>query len=193
MSVEKKIEEAIREILRFIGEDPKREGLKNTPERTARMYLELCSGYSMNLEDIVNGAVFSSDYSEMVIVRGIDFYSLCEHHLLPFFGKVHVGYVPDGKLIGLSKIPRIVEMFSRRLQVQERMTVEIAETLMSVVEPLGVGVVVEGYHLCTVMRGVRKNNAHMVTSAMLGAFRKDAKTRSEFLRLINEHPAVLNI
>lgn len=183
---ENDLKSAIRRILTFIGEDPEREGLRETPQRIERMLRELTEGYNMSLEKVINGAIFDSDYSEMVVVRDIDFYSLCEHHLLPFFGKVHVGYVPAGKIIGLSKIPRIVDMFSKRLQVQERMTEEIANAIEKSINPMGVGVVVEGYHLCTAVRGVKKINAYMVTSAMLGVFRKDPKTRSEFLSLIKK-------
>lgn len=183
--MEKDIKESIIKIIQFIGENPDRDGLKETPDRMVRMYEELTKGYKMNLEEIVNHAVFSSDYSEMVVVKNIDFFSLCEHHLLPFFGRANVGYIPNGRIIGLSKIPRIVEMFSRRLQVQERMTDEIAKALQNIIEPMGVGVVIEGYHLCSVMRGVKKTNALMVTSSMLGVFRKDSRTRAEFLNLIS--------
>ncbi len=179
------IEQALRTILAQIGEDPEREGLLRTPRRVARMYAELTAGYRVDPETLVNDAVFSVDYDEMVVVRDIDFYSLCEHHMLPFYGRVHVAYVPRGKVIGLSKIPRIVEMFARRLQVQERMTVEIADFINKRLDPAGVGVVAEGVHMCSVMRGVRKENASMITSAMRGVFRKDSKTRAEFLGLIN--------
>jgi GTP cyclohydrolase I len=180
------IEQAVITILNEIGEDPQREGLLRTPLRIARMYDELTAGYRVDPAALVNDAIFSVDYDEMVVVRDIHFYSLCEHHLLPFYGRVHVAYVPHGKVIGLSKIPRIVEMFARRLQVQERMTVEIADFIEQVLSPKGVGVVVEGVHMCSVMRGVRKETASMVTSAMRGAFKADPKTRSEFLALIGK-------
>lgn len=180
------IREAIYDLLVKIGEDPDREGLLRTPDRVARMYAELTAGYHVDPEALINEAIFSIDYDEMVIVDNIDFYSLCEHHLLPIYGKVHVGYIPNGKVIGLSKIPRVVEMFARRLQVQERMTVEIADFLDEVLHPQGVAVVVEGRHMCTIMRGVRKENAVMITSAMRGGFKRDPRTRSEFLRLIRD-------
>lgn len=192
MPIEKKspqdisIENAVREILIEIGEDPEREGLLKTPDRVHRMYKELTSGYDVNPSELVNGAIFEEKYDEMVIVRDIQYYSLCEHHLLPFFGKCHVAYVPNGKIIGLSKIPRIVEVFSRRLQVQERMTIEIADLLNRVLNPDGVAVVVEGYHLCMAMRGVRKSEANMLTSSMLGIFKRDERTRAEFLSLIRK-------
>ena len=175
------LREAIRQILEEIGEDPARQGLLRTPHRVAKMYEELTAGYHVDPEELINEAVFDIKYDEMVIVRDIDFYSLCEHHLLPIFGKAHVAYIPDGRIIGLSKIPRVVEMFARRLQVQERMTQEIAEFLKDVLQPQGVAVVVEGAHMCSMMRGVKKDNARMVTAAMLGIFRKDPRTRSEFL------------
>lgn len=169
-----------------LGEDPSREGLVKTPERVARSMEYLTSGYRTNVGDIVNGALFSVDYSEMVTVRDIDFYSLCEHHLLPFFGKCHVAYIPNGRVIGLSKIPRLVDMFARRLQLQERMTSQIAETILEQVQPLGVAVVCEGTHLCMAMRGVEKQQSTTVTSAMLGVFRDDARTRTEFLQLLRK-------
>lgn len=178
------VEGAIRELLIKIGENPQREGLRRTPERVARMYAELTAGYTVDPKELINDAIFDIDYDEMVIVEDIDFYSLCEHHILPFFGKAHVAYIPDGKVIGLSKIPRIVEMFARRLQVQERMTVQIADFLDEVLNPFGVAVVVEGRHMCSMMRGVKKENAKMVTSAMRGGFKRDQRTRGEFLRLI---------
>ena len=181
---EKFVREAVEAMLAEIGEDPAREGLVRTPQRVAKAMQFLTSGYEMDLESVVNDAIFTVDYSEMVIVKDIDFYSLCEHHLLPFFGKCHVAYLPRGRVIGLSKIPRIVEMFSRRLQVQERLTNQIAETLLEVLNPLGVGVVMEGTHLCMLMRGVEKQNSFAVTSAMLGGFRDDARTRMEFLELL---------
>lgn len=179
------IEAAVRETLEHIGEDPEREGLLRTPERVARMYDELTAGYHTDPVKLINDAVFDVDYDEMVIVKDIDFHSLCEHHMLPFFGRAHVAYVPDGKVIGLSKIPRIVELFARRLQVQERMTKQVAEFIQEVLHPRGVAVVVEGAHMCSMMRGVKKPNASMTTSAMLGAFRDDPKTRAEFMGHIN--------
>ena len=175
------IERAVREILTEIGEDPDREGLRGTPERMHRMYHELTAGYHVDPARLINGAVFAVEYSEMVVVKGIEFYSLCEHHLLPFFGTAAVGYLPRERVIGLSKIPRIVEMYARRLQVQERLTQEVAEFLMATIDPLGVGVVIEAQHLCTAMRGVRKGGATMVTSAVLGQFRRSQRTREEFL------------
>ena len=182
-----KVHDAIREILKSIGEDPKRKGLKDTPDRVQRLLSELTSGYSEDPKDVINDAIYNIDYDEMVIVKDIEFYSLCEHHLLPFFGKAHVAYIPKGKVIGLSKIPRIVEVYARRLQVQERMTVEIANFLNETLKPKGVAVVVNGYHLCMAMRGVRKSDANMLTSSMLGAFRKDERTRLEFLSLIAQN------
>ena len=172
------------DLLKAIGEDPEREGLKNTPDRVARMYTELLSGYSMDPERIINGALFNINYDEMVLVRDIEFYSLCEHHMLPFIGRAHVAYLPAGKVIGLSKIPRIVDMYARRLQVQERMTRQIADILQATLEPQGVAVVVEGMHLCSMMRGVKKHDARMTTSAMHGAFRANLATRQEFLENI---------
>ena len=179
------IPDAIRTLLTEIGEDPARAGLQGTPERVRRMYAELTEGYATDPESLLNGAAFEVDYDEMVVVRDIEFYSLCEHHLLPFFGRAHVGYLPRGRVIGLSKIPRIVDMYAHRLQVQERMTQQVATFLMERLDPKGVGCVVEATHLCTVMRGVRKQEATMVTSAMLGTFRADARTRSEFLTFID--------
>jgi GTP cyclohydrolase I len=184
--LENRIESAIREILIEIGEDPDREGLVGTPERVHRMYSELTAGYRISLDSVINGAIFEEKYDEMVIVRDIEFYSLCEHHLLPFFGKCHVAYIPDGRIIGLSKIPRIVEVFSRRLQVQERMTNQIANFLDEELHPQGAAVVVEAYHLCMAMRGVKKSEASMLTSAMLGVFKKDERTRGEFLSLLKK-------
>ena len=175
------IEEAVRAILENIGEDVEREGLLKTPSRVAKMYAELTAGYHIDPQALVNDAVFSVDYDEMVMVKDIDFNSLCEHHMLPFMGRVHVAYIPNGKVIGLSKIPRIVEMFARRLQVQERLTVQIADFVDEALHPLGVAVVAEGVHLCSVMRGVKKANAKMITSAMRGVFRSDSKTRAEFM------------
>lgn len=179
--------EVIRRLLADLGEDPSREGLLKTPERVERSLKFLTSGYQKDVDEVLNGALFTVDYTEMVIVKDIDFYSLCEHHLLPFFGKCHVAYLPTNQVIGLSKIPRIVEIFSRRLQVQERLTNEIAETIREKINPLGVAVVLEGTHLCMSMRGVEKQNSTAITSAMLGVFRDDARTRSEFLALIRQH------
>jgi GTP cyclohydrolase I len=173
------------DILERLGEDPSREGLARTPERFEKAMHFLTSGYAMDLDKIINGALFSVKYDEMVIVKDIEFFSLCEHHLLPFFGKIHVAYLPGEKVIGLSKIPRIVDMFARRLQVQERLTQQIAETIMEVLEPRGVGVVCEARHFCMMMRGVEKQHSGTVTSAMLGAFREDRATRDEFLSLAN--------
>src|SRR5438093_1617793 len=178
------IPDAIRTLLVELGEEPTREGLAGTPDRVRRMYAELTDGYRTDPEALLNGASFAVDYDEMVVVRDIEFYSLCEHHLLPFFGKAHVGYLPRGKVIGLSKIPRVVDMYAHRLQVQERMTQQVAGFLMERLDPKGVGCVIEATHLCTVMRGVKKQEATMVTSSMLGTFRRDARTRSEFLTFI---------
>lgn len=183
-----RVEAAVRQILLEIGEDPDRPGLRGTPERVHRMYAELTAGYRVDPERLVNGAIFPVDYSEMVIVKDIPFYSLCEHHLLPFFGTAGVGYIPNGRVIGLSKIPRIVEMYARRLQVQERLTQQIADFLMARLEPKGVGVVVEATHLCAVMRGVRKPGTIMTTAAVLGLFRSNDKTRAEFFAHL-ERPA----
>lgn len=180
-----KTERLIRELLSELGENPEREGLKKTPMRVSKMFEFLTKGYREDVKAVLNGAVFKEEYSEMVIVRDIDFFSLCEHHLIPFYGKVHVAYIPSGKIIGLSKIPRIVEVFARRLQVQERMTQQIAQTLYDHLNPQGVGVVVEARHLCMIMRGVEKQNSIATTSSMLGTFRDDVKTRSEFLTLID--------
>ncbi len=178
---QEKITDSVREILESIGEDPKREGLLRTPERVAKAYGELLSGYRTDPIDLLNEAIFDVSYDEMVIVRDIEFYSLCEHHMLPFLGRAHVAYLPKGKVIGLSKIPRIVDMFARRLQVQERMTRQIADLVDELLHPKGVAVVVEGLHLCSVMRGVRKHDARMTTSSMSGAFRTNLPTRQEFL------------
>jgi len=175
---------AIRTLLDELGEDSAREGLAGTPDRVRRMYAELTDGYRTDPETLLNGASFAVEYDEMVVVRDIEFYSLCEHHLLPFFGRAHVGYLPRGKVIGLSKIPRVVDMYAHRLQVQERMTQQVAGFLMDRLDPKGVGCVIEATHLCTVMRGVKKQEATMVTSSMLGTFRRDARTRSEFLTFI---------
>jgi GTP cyclohydrolase I len=176
--------DTIRTLLAEIGEDPAREGLRETPRRVEQSLRFLTGGYRSNIDDILNGALFTVEYNEMVIVRDIDFYSLCEHHMLPFFGKCHLAYIPDGKVIGLSKLPRIVDAFARRLQVQERLTSQIAETIAEKVLPLGVAVVMEATHLCMAMRGVEKQNSVTVTSAMRGVFRGDARTRAEFLELI---------
>jgi GTP cyclohydrolase I len=178
------MQDIIRQLLIALGEDPSREGLADTPKRVERALRFLTSGYDADADSVLNNALFSVDYTEMVIVKDIDFYSLCEHHLLPFFGRCHVAYIPRDKVVGLSKIPRLVEVFSRRLQVQERLTNQIAETIVEKVNPLGVGVVMEATHLCMAMRGVQKQNSVAVTSAMLGSFRADARTRSEFLNLI---------
>jgi GTP cyclohydrolase I len=175
------IEDAVRVILKQIGENPEREGLLKTPSRVAKMYAELTAGYHIDPDALINDAIFSVSYDEMVLVKNIEFASLCEHHMLPFMGRVHVAYIPNGRVVGLSKIPRIVEMFARRLQVQERMTVQIADFINQRLDPLGVAVVAEGVHMCAVMRGVKKAGATMVTSAMRGVFRDDPKTRSEFM------------
>lgn len=173
--------EAVLQLLRALGEDPGREGLQKTPLRVARMYRELLSGYHVDPQALINEALFEIRYDEMVIVRDIEFYSLCEHHMLPFIGRVHVAYIPDGKVLGLSKIPRIVDMYARRLQVQERMTRQIADFISDLLNPQGVAVVVEAMHMCSMMRGVRKHDARMTTSAMHGSFRNNASTRQEFL------------
>ena len=178
------MQDLVRQMLAALGEDPSREGLIETPRRVDKSLKFLTSGYQADIDEIVNGALFTVEYNEMVMVRDIDMYSLCEHHLLPFFGKCHVAYIPDGKVIGLSKIPRIVDMFARRLQVQERLTTQIAETLEDKLRPLGVAVVVEAAHLCMAMRGVEKQNSVTVTSAMRGVFHRDPRTRAEFLELI---------
>jgi GTP cyclohydrolase I len=178
------MQETIRRLLEELGEDPDREGLAGTPRRVEQSLRFLTSGHSTNLTEVVNDALFTVEYNEMVIVRDIDFYSLCEHHMLPFFGTCHVAYLPNGRVIGLSKIPRIVDMFARRLQVQERLTSQVAEALGSILAPLGVAVVMEATHLCMAMRGVEKQNSVTTTSAMHGVFHEDARTRSEFLELI---------
>lgn len=171
----------VAELIKALGEDPEREGLINTPHRVARMYSELLCGYTIDPQKVVNGALFNITYDEMVLVRDIEFYSLCEHHMLPFLGRAHVAYIPAGRVIGLSKIPRIVDMYARRLQVQERMTRQIADFLQKTLQPQGVAVVVEAVHLCSMMRGVKKHDARMTTSAMHGAFRANLATRQEFL------------
>src|SRR5215475_190751 len=184
------MQELIRKLLAELGENPGREGLRDTPKRVEKAFRFLTSGYEADIDRVLNKALFTVDYSEMVIVKDIDFYSLCEHHLLPFFGKCHVAYVPSDKVIGLSKIPRLVDVFSRRLQVQERLTSQIADTIRDKIAPLGVAVVIEATHLCMSMRGVEKQNSFAVTSAMLGAFRSNARTRMEFLELIKLRAAV---
>ena len=178
------MQELIRRLLAELGEDPAREGLLDTPKRVEKALRFLTSGYTANVDTVLNNALFTVDYNEMVIVKDIDFYSLCEHHLLPFFGRCHIAYIPNGKVIGLSKIPRLVEVFARRLQIQERMTSQIADTILQTIDPLGVGVVIEATHLCMAMRGVEKQNSFAITSAMLGSFQQDARTRMEFLQLI---------
>ena len=180
-----KIEEITKQLLKEIGEDPNREGLIKTPNRVSKAWEFFSKGYKENLDIIINGAIFEEDARDMVIVRDIEFFSLCEHHLIPFFGKAHVGYIPNGKVIGLSKIPRIIDMFSRRLQVQERLTHQIADAINSVLNPKGVSIVMEGRHMCMQMRGVEKQNSFTSTSAMSGQFKKSAETRSEFLSIIN--------
>jgi GTP cyclohydrolase IA len=184
------MEDLIRQLLVQIGEDPDREGLARTPQRVERALRFLTSGYMADIDDVLNDALFTVDYNEMVIVKDIDFYSLCEHHLLPFFGKCHVAYIPRRQVIGLSKIPRLVDVFARRLQIQERMTAQIADTIRDKIDPLGVAVVCEGTHLCMAMRGVEKQNSFAVTSAMLGVFRDNARTRMEFLELIKLRTAL---
>jgi GTP cyclohydrolase I len=183
------MQDLIRQLLVEVGEDPDREGLVRTPLRVEKAMKFLTSGYAADIDGVLNDALFTVDYSEMVIVKDIDFYSLCEHHLLPFFGKCHVAYVPNHRVIGLSKIPRLVDVFARRLQIQERMTNQIAETIRQKIEPKGVAVVCEGTHLCMSMRGVEKQNSFAVTSAMLGIFRDNARTRMEFLELIRQRGA----
>jgi GTP cyclohydrolase I len=178
------IDGLVRKLLEELGEDVGREGLERTPERVAKALRFLTSGYGQKVEEILNGALFVEEYDEMVVVKDIDFFSLCEHHLLPFFGKAHVAYLPAQKIVGLSKIPRLVEMFSRRLQVQERLTTQVATTLENALRPRGVAVVMEGIHLCMLMRGVEKQNSRAVTSAMLGVFRERPETRAEFMELI---------
>ena len=184
------MQELIARLLAELGEDPAREGLRDTPKRVEKSLRFLTSGYRANIDEVINNALFTVDYSEMVIVKDIDFYSLCEHHLLPFFGKCHIAYIPRQKVIGLSKIPRLVDVFARRLQVQERLTHQIAQVIEEKITPLGVAVVVEGTHLCMSMRGVEKQNSFALTSAMLGAFRENARTRMEFLELIKRRSQV---
>ncbi|MEA1882104.1 MAG: GTP cyclohydrolase I FolE [Candidatus Marinimicrobia bacterium] len=180
------LEKITRELLETIGEDPGREGLVKTPQRVAKAWEYFSQGYRANVDEIINDAIFHEDCSELIVVRDIEFFSMCEHHMIPFFGRAHVGYLPNGKVIGLSKIPRIVDMFSRRLQLQERMTSQVAITLQGVLDPIGVGVVMEGRHLCMQMRGVEKQNSYASTSAMLGQFRESAETRAEFLSIIGK-------
>ncbi len=186
-------QEAILHLLKALGENPDRDGLKRTPNRVARMFTQLLSGYNSDPYNIVNGALFNITYDEMVIVRDIEFYSLCEHHILPFLGRAHIAYLPAGRVIGLSKIPRIVDMYARRLQVQERMTRQIADLIQELLEPKGVAVVLEGIHLCTMMRGVMKHDARMTTSAMHGTFRTNPATRQEFLDNISRGAASLQL
>jgi len=178
-------ETLVREMLEQLGEDPQREGLAATPARVEASLKWLTRGYQMSVEDVIGDAIFQESHESMICVRDIEIYSLCEHHMLPFYGKAHVAYLPDGRIVGLSKIPRVVEVFARRLQVQERLTDQVADALCQVLKPLGVGVVIEAYHLCMMMRGVEKQNSKTVTSALRGAFRDDAKTRDEFLRLVH--------
>jgi GTP cyclohydrolase I len=187
------MQELIRSLLAEMGEDPTREGLLDTPARVEKAYRFLTSGYHADIDQVLNNALFTVDYNEMVIVKDIDFYSLCEHHLLPFFGKCHVAYIPSTKVIGLSKVPRLVDVFARRLQVQERLTNQIAETINDKIAPLGVAVVMEATHLCMSMRGVEKQNSFAVTSAMLGAFRDNSRTRMEFLELLKLRSAVAGV
>jgi GTP cyclohydrolase I len=182
-------EDLVREMIVRLGEDPQREGLTSTPERVRKAMQFLTKGYNEDPEALLKAALFTVNYDEMVIVKDVEVFSLCEHHMLPFFGKVHVAYVPNGKVIGLSKIPRLIELFSRRLQIQERLTTQIAETIQKVIEPQGVGVVIEARHLCMMMRGVEKQHSAAVTSSMLGCFRSEDETRSEFLSLIRQRPS----
>jgi GTP cyclohydrolase I len=182
---QEKVKGLVKTLLTEIGEDPEREGLLSTPTRVVKAYEFLTRGYQEDIDEVLNGAIFNEKYDEMVLVKNIDFYSLCEHHLLPFYGKVHVAYIPNGKIVGLSKIPRIVEVFARRLQVQERMTQQIADTIAKYLQPIGVAVVAEAFHMCMMMRGVEKQNSSATTSAMHGVFQDDARTRMEFLDLIS--------
>jgi GTP cyclohydrolase I len=182
--IEDTLEGLVHTMLKEIGEDPGRDGLERTPARVARSMRTFTEGYAQDPGQVLRGALFDVSYDEMVLVKDIDFYSLCEHHLLPFFGRVHVGYIPNGKVVGLSKLPRVVEIFARRLQVQERLTTQLAQTIEEVLSPRGVGVVVEAIHLCMMMRGVEKQNSFAITSSMRGAFQNDSKTRSEFMELI---------
>ena len=179
-----RLEQIVRETLQLVGEDPEREGLVRTPHRVARAYEFLTQGYAIDVETVLNNAIFEERYDEMVVVKDIDFFSLCEHHMLPFFGKAHIAYIPNGKIVGLSKLPRIVDVFARRLQVQERMTLQIAETIQKFLQPIGVAVVTEASHMCMMMRGVEKQNSSTTTSAMLGVFKHQVETRNEFMNLI---------
>lgn len=190
LAAEGEVARIVRELLQAVGEDPTREGLQRTPLRVERSWAELLSGRNQSVAEVIGKGIFHEDCSEMVLVKDIEFYSVCEHHLLPFYGRVHVGYIPDGRIIGLSKIPRIVDLFARRLQVQERMTSQIAEALQDALQPKGVGVVADGVHLCMMMRGVQKQNSSAMTSCLLGSFQSDAKTRNEFLAFVRSfnHP-----
>ena len=181
---ETEFQSLVEQILRAVGEDPKREGLLKTPERVEKSLKFLTSGYNIDVDKLVNDALYNENYNEMVIVKNIDVYSLCEHHMLPFFGKCHIAYLPQGKIIGLSKVPRLIDAYSRRLQVQERLTTEIAQCIQNIVKPAGVAVVIDAIHLCMSMRGVEKQNSYTTTSSMLGCFKDDARTRSEFLSLL---------
>jgi len=187
------IADAVRNILIQVGEDPDRQGLRRTPDRVARMYDELLAGYEIDPIALINDALFEVEYDEMVVVKDIEFFSLCEHHMLPFYGRAHVAYCPTDKVVGLSKIPRIVEMFARRLQVQERMTLQIANLLNEVLNPCGVGVIIEGSHMCSMMRGIKKEHARMVTSAMLGNFKDNPSTRSEFMEHLTRPSSVMGL
>jgi GTP cyclohydrolase I len=182
------LQDYYREILKEIGEDPEREGLLRTPYRAQEAMKFLTKGYHQSLEEILNGAIFEEDYDDMVIVRDIEFYSMCEHHILPFFGRAHIGYIPNGKIVGISKVARIVDMFSRRLQVQERMTIEVAQAMQEALQPRGVAVVTEAKHMCMLMRGVEKQNSLVTSSHVLGVFREDRRTREEFMQLISRQP-----
>jgi GTP cyclohydrolase I len=184
----KEFEELVRRELELLGEDPKREGLLRTPARVASALRWMTQGYGSSAEEVVGNGIFKEEHDNMIMVRDIELYSICEHHMLPFFGKAHVAYIPDGKIVGLSKIPRIVDVYAQRLQVQERLTEQIAEGLCRVLKPSGVGVVIEAYHLCMMMRGVQKQNSKTITSALTGVFREDPKTRDEFLRLAHNGP-----
>lgn len=186
---QERVEAMYRDILMFVGEDPDREGLLRTPHRVVEALKFLTRGYEQDVQTLLNGAVFHEDYDDMVVVKDVEFYSLCEHHCLPFFGKAHIGYIPNGRIVGLSKIPRLVDMFSRRLQVQERLTTEIAQALEEALQPRGVAVVLEGAHMCMMMRGVQKQNATMVTSHVMGTFRTDRATRQEFMALVKGNGA----
>jgi GTP cyclohydrolase I len=187
--VDKEFEDLVRRELELLGEDPNREGLLRTPARVARALKWMTQGYASSAEEVVGKGIFKEEHDNMIMVRDIELYSMCEHHMLPFFGKAHVAYIPNGKIVGLSKIPRIVDVYAQRLQVQERLTEQIAEGLCSVLQPAGVGVVIEAYHLCMMMRGVQKQNSKTITSALRGAFREDPKTRDEFLRLAHNGSA----